>query len=60
MPNIVSLAVALSGRLKLGLIMLVDVLDAVAVKDICLTAVVFPLGCSWLLQKRGQDELLFV
>lgn len=40
--------------------MLADVLDAVAIEDICLSAVIFPLGNSWLLQKQGQDQLRFV
>lgn len=60
MHNIISLAVALSGRFKLGLFMLADVLDAVAIEDICLSAVIFPLGNSWLLQKQGQDQLRFL
>lgn len=32
----------------------------VEVKDIYLTALIFPLGTSWLLQNRGQDELLLL
>lgn len=61
MHNVINLAVELSGWLMQCLFILVDIIpDASVVKAIYLTAEIFFLGTSWLLQKRDQDLLLLL